>query len=377
MAQQRKVRCCATLALMVLAAPMVAQQSVSLQKPDVVLGQDSTWFSGVVGARIAGGRLLVGDQGNYRVAVFSLEGKFLRSEGRKGGGPGEFQAIRSLVTCEDGTALIYDASANAITKWTDKLTEARSPWPVGARLGRLLWCDGQGNTLVAVETPGSETRPWAGLRFVSPTYVLRVRATRLDTVATAPEGRTFYVSTSNPSFTDVPLATRTLFAVGGKTLYAVNTHTGTVIVSDVTAGKQLRSFALDLPQRDIRGNDWAQVIAERLAEEAIASDRFRRTLDEAPPEARFPKVDRAHADDQGRLWVRTTESLADGRYRIYSASGFWVGEITLPRGVQIMDIRARQLVGLERLEDGAEKVVLYRLPQELDEVHYQKPKIKN
>lgn len=54
-----------------------------------------------------GGKYYVQDSGNYRIAVFDLDGEFSHSIGRQGQGPGEFQSI-SLLSARDGYVTIFD-----------------------------------------------------------------------------------------------------------------------------------------------------------------------------------------------------------------------------------------------------------------------------
>ena len=69
-------------------------------KPTVTIGLDDTnpaaLLQKIVSAtRLPNGGILVGDLGDYALKQFSATGKYERSFGRKGGGPGETRARRS------------------------------------------------------------------------------------------------------------------------------------------------------------------------------------------------------------------------------------------------------------------------------------------
>lgn len=53
-------------------------------------------------------RIYVCDDSDLSVKVFDSQGKFLRSFGRKGSGPGEFETIRDMVFSPDGRLLVTD-----------------------------------------------------------------------------------------------------------------------------------------------------------------------------------------------------------------------------------------------------------------------------
>src|ERR1044071_246117 len=54
--------------------------------------------------------LYVLDRNNGRVVVFDPRGKHLRTMGRKGSGPGEFQLPNAMAVLGDGTVVISDVS---------------------------------------------------------------------------------------------------------------------------------------------------------------------------------------------------------------------------------------------------------------------------
>ena len=57
----------------------------------------------------AEGRLYVADRGNARIQIFSPDGKYLRSFGRKGSGPGELNGPVDVAVTHDGFVFVADA----------------------------------------------------------------------------------------------------------------------------------------------------------------------------------------------------------------------------------------------------------------------------
>lgn len=72
-------------------------------------------FSGPRGIAVAkDGRLYVADSGNARVQIFSPEGEFLHSFGQKGSAPGQFSSPWFLTLSHDGVVLVADRSSTRI-----------------------------------------------------------------------------------------------------------------------------------------------------------------------------------------------------------------------------------------------------------------------
>lgn len=119
----------AALAAGLLASPAVhAQQTVRLPEQDRPLalratpvyaigtaeGREWEMFSRVEQVAFdRGDNLYVLDGGANRVVVFDRAGKFVRQFGKKGGGPGEFQAPVGMAVQSDGTVAVADLAARS------------------------------------------------------------------------------------------------------------------------------------------------------------------------------------------------------------------------------------------------------------------------
>ncbi len=80
--------------------------------------REETILSGTGSPRMdADGNVYVGDSQNYRIAVFDNTGRFLKSIGREGSGPGEFRTL-SLRGIFDDHVVAFDPSQLRITIFT-------------------------------------------------------------------------------------------------------------------------------------------------------------------------------------------------------------------------------------------------------------------
>lgn len=135
------------------AAPAEAQQAVTLPARDrplelpvrpaytvgVAEGADHEMFAQVAGAAFdADGNLFVLDRGNHRVVVFGPSGAFVRTFGRRGGGPGELQAPMRIVVSGD-EVVIHDLAHNAAVIYSRDGTHLRNVlFDADQRPGRRL-----------------------------------------------------------------------------------------------------------------------------------------------------------------------------------------------------------------------------------------------
>jgi hypothetical protein len=80
-------------------------------------GPESPIFgvSGIV--RLSDGRIVVADRGP-RLLIFDATGRYIRTLGRKGGGPGEFSSISGIQLLANDTVLVVDNSNRRISYFT-------------------------------------------------------------------------------------------------------------------------------------------------------------------------------------------------------------------------------------------------------------------
>ena len=106
--------------------PTVPIRLASLQPPDSAL----TAVPWGVAADPDAGRIFVADGTSERVVVFDGDGRFLRTIGRAGDGPGEFRSPTAVALDPSGALAVWDARRGIISRWStegDLLDEQRAP----------------------------------------------------------------------------------------------------------------------------------------------------------------------------------------------------------------------------------------------------------
>ena len=133
------------------------------------------------------GEIYVADgYGNSRVVKFDRDGKFIKTWGRYGTGPGEFNLPHTLVVDQSGRVYvgdrenkriqIFDADGNFLTQWTDIgypyglfITPDQHVWMVDGGYDRIIELDQNGKILGAIGEPGHAPGQFAWGHFLAVT----------------------------------------------------------------------------------------------------------------------------------------------------------------------------------------------------------------
>jgi len=131
------------------------------------------------------GEIYVSDgYGNSRVMKFDRNGKLLKSWGRYGTGPGEFNLPHSVVVDQSGNVYvgdrenkrieIFDADGNYLKEWTDIgypyglfITPDQHIWMVDGGYDRIVELDQNGKILGAIGEPGHAPGQFAWGHFLA------------------------------------------------------------------------------------------------------------------------------------------------------------------------------------------------------------------
>jgi hypothetical protein len=100
----------------------------------------------------ADGNLYVLDSGGPRVQVFDAQGKFLRSLGKKGEGPGEFKMPGRIAVAADGRVAVFDMGLNRITILDSRGKLVRDQ--IVPTVVQDMQFDRQGGLVCAMAAPG-------------------------------------------------------------------------------------------------------------------------------------------------------------------------------------------------------------------------------
>lgn len=318
--------------------------------------------------QLADGVVLVADNGNHRLAFFDAWGQLVRSEGRQGAGPGEYQDLTAMSLAWPDSLLVWDIRLHRLSVLDGSGAFVRSfplattdsvPYPSVSG----VYADGSflvgGSVALTGGMPSGRTSFQVSMShygrdgaYVETTGVFPTSETYLETSANA-------VRITVPVFTTnaFQLTSGNRFVFGRGDRYELRFYR-----PDGTLVQVLRRAPLARPV----------TAAARKAEEARILDEMpdrsrdatRKTLESMDAPELIPEMRAAFSDRMGRIWV---ERFVPGRvedgvpWHVYGADGTLLGALTLPDGFKITDAGRDYLLGIRTDDLGVESVVRMQL----------------
>ena len=338
-------------------------------------------LSGVAAAvRLSDGRIAIAEQSTRSVKLFDARGRFVRSIGRQGSGPGEFSSITRLALLPGDTIVAYDGLRGTLSVFDTTGRLARTSRLVtgmgGLQLSGLL---GNG-TMVLTRGYNPMFSRASRLERDSISYVTaRPGSEALDTLVTVP-GTDIYLfagadfSSRNPlPFGRVSLIgvqqDRLAIATGDRwevqirgpdgklrELHRVRHQPAQVTRDDIVAYKRATLERMRGVRISATGGGGGPPGSDWIA-------RQERMLEVVPYPTTHAPYDSLLVAPGGELWVRTTgKPGADPRIWIALAqSGAALGTAAVPASLRLLQVGRDFVIAVRRDEDDVEHVGVYPL----------------
>lgn len=305
--------------------------------------------------RLAGGGFAVADFAGADVRVFDAEGRFVRTLGREGEGPGEFRRIWDLTVLPGDTVVAYDFSRQRMITYTADGDVVRDEAFATAydrvRFSRLEGWAGRTPIMSVRDRQEDYYRDGIGLRRTFDTFV-RPGPDGFDSILTLPGQESF----QNARLGGGRIRTNPL-AVSGRTGLGRDR-----IVHGVPDGVDLAVYDLDgrlrrrirVPalERELRGRT-LDSIADLLEEFGQTEDdrRFARSIWEGvPTPERWPPFSEIHLDREGNIWLRPLDPIdwavkLPESWAVIAADGRYLGQVEMPAGLVVKEIGPDYVLG--------------------------------
>ena len=317
--------------------------------------------------RLSTGDLVVTDWQSPTIRIFSPQGQLLRKLGRKGSGPGEFQAVHDLFVAGD-TLIAYDWHLRRLTRLL----------PAGTILGTqpIQPSAGLPVDLVARLRDGQWLVTTAHMPNWSHGHGVYRDTLQVGVLASTASGPIAWLATSYSGmtmFAYMPSQDQTRWVVGPLPLAAatlVRTSGDTILVGDTSISELMRWRAdgtplspvkLPLPtQPDLRpfldarrDEDLAQPGAERQKPYILASYDAHRPL---------PRYRDFLVASNGDIWVRLFERTPpdSSRYLVLSATGTVRARVSLASKSRILAVESPWLLVSVTNEDDLQALAVIR-----------------
>lgn len=337
-------------------------------------GTGPTEFSQVLGvARMSDGKVVMANGGSTELRVFSATGEFIRSIGRKGLGPGEFDGILLMLRSAD-TLVVHDRQSRLQIYLADGTLLRSYTRPQFQEHGVSSW-------------PGMLSDGSGVVQGMDPI----TDSTSDQVTATATLGIKSPTGTEARAFTQIPVFERVRRGGRSVALFLGAVSRVAVMGERVCAGYAIR---WEVQCFDRRGRLMSRTVRDVEPGRVTEADKeeFRRGYAAAnvlqPPDKvkaalqMFQFADRRSAfgrfvpaSPTGELWVGefvVLESFVPGRrgtvipekpttWSVLGPDGSWVADVVLPARFSLLDAGRDYVAGVELDQDDVESVVVYRL----------------
>jgi hypothetical protein len=330
-------------------------------------GEAHEFYRVVDAIRLSDGSIAVANAGSSEVRFYSSKGVFIKSVGREGEGPGEFQRLSSIDRFRGDSLEVFDYSARRVTVLSPEWEVSRvislqlqflwKLWPLDdtTLLSMLVWP----SVLVEEGDEGLVRMPVPVVRF-------SLTGAVIDTVAMAAGYEELRIR-GEDGFS----AARPLF--GKNSHLAV--HGGRFYLGSADQ-MQYRIFAPDgTLERIVRVPDYDLTLAHddlQAERDAILGDdpspSLRSYFDDLPVPDKKPAYSELLVDARGCVWAAEHVGELTGwlamdprKWEVFSTDGEWLGSVLSPRRFTVFEIGDDYVLGVFRDDLDVEHVQLLRL----------------
>lgn len=309
-------------------------------------------------SRLSTGEIVVASAGTHEILIYDTTGHHVRTIGRQGSGPGEFNALALAEVISGDSIVAYDELQHRITVFTPDGTAARSILVVTGHV-RHVFRDGA-LLVTSVQLPTWEPgvlRQTITLFHVSPTGEV------LDTLGRFP-GSEFFVQPEAQYLEYRPFGRRFETAVGDSVLHAGTNDRYEIRVFSRQGAVRTIVRSRVSPER-VTLEIFDAFITEQIAaaRDPRRREEFRRLRRVKP----YPETMPAHGSlcvgAEGDLWVEDYRANPHSvpRWRVFDDAGMPVAVVEPPRDFSVMSVGSDWVAGVWKDEADVEHVQVYRL----------------
>jgi hypothetical protein len=341
--------------------------------PEVVVGDrlddpDYELFRVTGAVRLPDGRLVIANSGTQELRFYDATGVHLRTVGRQGGGPGEFEWVGWMARYGADSLIAWDSRLRRISVFDrsgdfqrnenleDQTYFADFAFSDGTLIARemvMMMMGGDGDEIIE----GSQRRTVQYASF-APT------GERLGDMGPFPEDE-YWIDVEEHMH-------RWLRVFGGRTVRALadsifwvgtgRTYTLNGYDRNGRLVRQVRNLT-HKPAPVIAG-DVTQWVEETMAGmESGMADHMRSFFESIPPPEMMPPYDDLVVDTEGNLWVERYQRPGESQHvwTVFDPEGQMLGAVDVPGGVSVLEIGNDYVLGQWQDEFDIEQVHLYRL----------------
>ena len=312
--------------------PLHPDKTVAFEEELSIGGEDAdgniTLFEPTFFAVDDNENIYISERQDQVIKVYGFNGKYIKTIGAKGSGPGEFQMISSLALTKDGKLVVTDQRANR-TSFFDSS---------GRFLKSFQWHKGQYNfILIKSSSYVYGERAYSGTRQFGFFYVKEIdfdgKEIGFYGEFTMVEPLIVRHSDGGITYTGLPVSRRSIF-IGDKDrecFYHCLNNKYIIEVYD-TSGTLFRK--IDRPYEPVPFTD-KDAEKYRARFENIPSEVLRKAVRDLEMPKVKNVVSRMHVDSESNLWIRTNEIKEEEdkiltAYDIFDSDGYYYAKVWTP-----------------------------------------------
>jgi len=329
-------------------------------------GAEAYLFTRLTGIVPTDAGVIVADLQSRQIREFDGQGRWVRSVGRRGAGPGEFVNLDFMGRMAGDTLVVWDGGQWRLSYLAPDLSFGRSErWDFNNRVRGVYGVFPDGSLLKpARPSDDAGSRP-RGVVTRSDMAFVSVHGSFIeeDTLAVVP-GRPVFLASDGQSVL-VPFAVFPGSTVSGDAAWLGSGHTG--VFARVVPGTG-RTVEVRLPASGapVSAADFDAYKRDYLVD--TDEDRrpaVRRRLDELPAPERFPVFDVLRPGHEGQVWMRSYPLPGDSAvdWFAFTPDGEAIGRVTLPVSLAVQMVHENRLIATTRDELGVVRVVEYMLQE--------------
>jgi len=356
-------------------ASLTAQTSPSvwrLSQPLVTIGSQSgpVVFGNVVGAlRQSTGVIVVADGMSRQLRFFSPTGVPLRTVGRSGSGPGEFQHIKAMQRCRGDSTFVYDPLSLKIEVFDPDGSRARGidirKWAAMGLPPYEFSCNDAG--VFAFVQRDAVIPRILGPRRASLAITVVQADGRVVNLGSFPASERYVIETGDMPR---PLGIETSVAIGRRSVYVgtgdyVGAGNAVEVKTFSFGGQSMTSIRGVRPRVAVTRKHVNQYIALKVANASAGTNPV--LLERAYRDMEYPEVFPAYAslmvDGSENIWMEgfpiPGRSVRD--WMVFSRSGATVATLRVPSNLRIVEVGTDYVLGVWRDAVNVDFVKMYSL----------------
>lgn len=322
------------------------------------------------------GKIIIADAGAHTIRFYDELGGYLTAAGGKGGGPGEFESLNTLVPLPGDSVGVWDTSAKRLTIFDaeGRLGRVLSVTEVPGFLALLHGSFDDGSILISPGEDVQELMSREPGEYRATALYLRYSSTGefIDTLLIAP-GEEKIAFREGSSFGNRPL----LFSrghkvtLGGQQIYEGVNDEYRIMVRPVgerperivTRIGELRQVESAELEEAVRKMTEGRVRRQGELAEMLGTSSAAARKPDIPHRDSYPAFNRLLIDSEDHLWVQAypVPGEAHHEWSVFDPAGYWLGDLQVPASLHIYQIGSDFILGRWQDEFEVHYIRIYEL----------------